>query len=398
MPFYRGTRYPLLGNVGGVKYLLRDEFTDTRAAGAVNGTPATPGPGTRVVVDTGSKLSIGSGVASFTPAASMGDPGLWYAALSRVAGLVLKLEWTLATRQQADVGWDSGQSGGLVQSFSCPDGTGQLNARDNGLTAIGTLAAATSYELACVLRASGAHYLIKGGAYTQWSLLWPGNRLAADPLYPALVNRYATYTSSYIRVPDITWSPTPLVSDSFDRANGAIGTSDGAGCEETAARTPAWAQDVGTWTIATNKGVCSTLAGGLGIATLETGNVNHITTDTVARTGNELGVVLRYADADNYIRAIHDGTNCKLIKRVATVETDVISAAVAIGAGEIRVIPDGTSFSLYLNNAQVGATSTINDAALQTSSLAGLYSTNVANTFDDFYTFSRTGYNILDAW
>ena len=35
-----------------ITWLLRDEFTDTRAAGAVNGTPATPGPGTRTVVDT----------------------------------------------------------------------------------------------------------------------------------------------------------------------------------------------------------------------------------------------------------------------------------------------------------------------------------------------------------
>lgn len=42
-----------------IHYLLRDDFTDTRAAGSVNGTPATPGPGTRVeagdanVIDSG---------------------------------------------------------------------------------------------------------------------------------------------------------------------------------------------------------------------------------------------------------------------------------------------------------------------------------------------------------
>jgi len=71
---------------------------------------------------------------------------------------------------------------------------------------------------------------------------------------------------------------------------------------------------------------------------------------------------------------------------------------VAIGAGEIRVIPDGTSFSLFLNNAKVGATSTISDAALQTGTKAGLFSTNVANTFDNWYTFKRKGYSELDAW
>ena len=36
----------------GLVYDLRDDFTDTLAAGSVNGTPATPGPGTRAVTDT----------------------------------------------------------------------------------------------------------------------------------------------------------------------------------------------------------------------------------------------------------------------------------------------------------------------------------------------------------
>ena len=39
-------------------WLLYDQFTTIRAVTAVNGTAAEPGPGTRVVVDTESKLSI----------------------------------------------------------------------------------------------------------------------------------------------------------------------------------------------------------------------------------------------------------------------------------------------------------------------------------------------------
>ena len=106
-------------------------------------------------------------------------------------------------------------------------------------------------------------------------------------------------------------------------------------------------------------------------------------------------------DADNYVRAVHDGTNCQLIKRVATVETTVITAVVAIGAGAIVVICEGTSFSLYLNNAQVGATSVIADAALQTGTEQGLYSTNVGNTQNDFLVMPRgTGgeYSVLEAY
>jgi hypothetical protein len=111
-----------------------------------------------------------------------------------------------------------------------------------------------------------------------------------------------------------------------------------------------------------------------------------------------VGIIVRYADSDNYIRAIHDGTNCKLIKRVATVESDVISAAVALGAGAIVVIADGTSFSLFLNNAKVGSTSTISDAGLQTGTAQGLFSTNTGNTQDNFQVFPRGGgaYSRLD--
>ena len=73
---------------GLISYLLRDEFTTTRAAGAVNGTAAEPGPGTRVVVDAGSDLSIaGSQLVFSGGTGSYGDPGYWLGpTVSRVAG------------------------------------------------------------------------------------------------------------------------------------------------------------------------------------------------------------------------------------------------------------------------------------------------------------------------
>ena len=42
---------------GGIKYLLRDDFLDDKAAGSLLGTPADPGPGTRAGTDTNDKLS-----------------------------------------------------------------------------------------------------------------------------------------------------------------------------------------------------------------------------------------------------------------------------------------------------------------------------------------------------
>ena len=48
-----------------MRYLLRDEFTDTLTAGNVNGTAATPGPGTRVAIETDGQLSISSDKLNF---------------------------------------------------------------------------------------------------------------------------------------------------------------------------------------------------------------------------------------------------------------------------------------------------------------------------------------------
>ena len=55
------------------KFLVRDDFTDNLAAGAVDGTSPTPGPGgKRVVADTGNNISVGGGVATFA-----GGTGTW---------------------------------------------------------------------------------------------------------------------------------------------------------------------------------------------------------------------------------------------------------------------------------------------------------------------------------
>ena len=45
-----------------VRYLFGDNFTDTLPAGSIHGTPAVPGPGTRVVVDANNKLTLASGL------------------------------------------------------------------------------------------------------------------------------------------------------------------------------------------------------------------------------------------------------------------------------------------------------------------------------------------------
>jgi len=383
---------------GVIRWLLRDEFSDTRAAGAVNGTPATPGPGTRTVTDTGNVLSVGGGLITCALPTGIGDPRYFLDALARAAGMVgIARRFNGASRLY--FGFDDGVDGVPVRNAFYQQIT-DLLVYPGSVTVAGAVLS-TDYDLAIVLRTTGAYYFIRGGTFAAWTLLWIDSTMADATVYVGVGWRTALGTVDAIRVPDALWLPMPLAYDIFARADGALGSSEIWGPDNQIVTARVWNNRVGTTLVATTAAQASALVGGVAIATVNTGTVNAITGATLTRAGNEVGVVLRYVDADNYIRAIHDGTNCKLVKRVAAAETDVISAVVALGAGAIRVIPDGTTFMLYLNNAQVGATSTINDAVLQVGTQQGLWSSNVGNTQDRFTVFARGSngeYAALNKW
>ena len=82
--------------------------------------------------------------------------------------------------------------------------------------------------------------------------------------------------------------------------------------------------------------------------------------------------------------------------------TSVISAAATYSAGAtMTVIKDGTSYSLFYNNAKVGSTSTISDAGLVSNTKHGLFSTYSGNTLDNFLVWARGTngeYSRLNTW
>jgi hypothetical protein len=105
------------------------------------------------------------------------------------------------------------------------------------------------------------------------------------------------------------------------------------------------------------------------------------------------GMVLNLDDVDNpqnFVLAYHNGTRAKLVKCVAGTNTTVIEAVTAYAAGaNLVVVKDGTSYALYYNNAQVGATSTISDAGIISNTLHGMFSTYSGNQLDNFQCFPR---------
>jgi hypothetical protein len=75
---------------------------------------------TRTVTDTNSKLTIAGGLLTFaTGGGGSGNPGLWYDAITRAAGLVLigQLRDTGSTVNVAEIGWDSDASVTLTEGF-----------------------------------------------------------------------------------------------------------------------------------------------------------------------------------------------------------------------------------------------------------------------------------------
>lgn len=392
---------PMFG-ANGVAYLLRDEFTTDRAAGAVNGTAAEPGPGTRVVSDSGSRYSITGGVGSVASGSgSYGNPAAYYdVAVARAAGRLLKMKTTVVnwSAAQFPMGWSrttTANWSGFTNAAHAfiTVGSALFAVTNAGLSAgiTGTLTNGAEYQLAISLRAVGAVYMIKGGSYSNWSLLWLSTTDNTATVYAAWSNSGAVFTHDSFRVPGNLWLPEPIASDGF---GSAFGTTDGLGHAETTGAGSGgsgvtWTTHAGTIGVTSAKAQASALSGGVAIATVDTSKADVFCKVKVTCAAGVAGGVTRYVDADNLVRFTHNGTQAQLIKRVAGIDTTVLSVSAIYSAGaEIVGRCEGTAHRMYYNNALIGSPQTIADAALTGGTRQGIYTTNIGNTLDDFVSYA----------
>lgn len=241
------------------------------------------------------------------------------------------------------------------------------------------------------MRATGIHWFIRGGTFTNWTMLYPsvtGGTGAGVPVI-GTGSTTAVYAADFMRVPLSLVLFAPIASDAFTRANGALGNTGGGGSEESGGSGLAWTAQAGTWGVATNKAACSALTGA-GFATANASSVNVMIEAVVTRSAGNAGLVARYADANNYIIAYHDGTNMHLDKVVAGTPTSLINAATTYSATARTILSlSGTGVRLYYNEALVGAQQTVSDAGLQTGTAHGLYTTDTGATFDNFVVWAK---------
>ena len=235
-------------------YLLDDEFLDTLAGGAVNGTDATPGPGTRVVTDTGSKESIATGKMVWGSSTANWNPDHGYTPnFIRTAGRMCISNW-LYGGGRAQFGLTASATPGLNRRAMFDLGVSRL-VHGNSVEILGAYTAVvdTLYKCVIVLRASGSYYFIKGGAFSSWTLLWYSSGLSTSPLWihVTAIGNTSDQDTDFIRIPDDLYLPIPLAYDTFTRANGVIGSTEATGPEGQATPSKVWTG--ATWTVAGNE-------------------------------------------------------------------------------------------------------------------------------------------------
>jgi len=302
-------------------YQLYDAFLGTLAAGAVNGTLATPPRtvkavgATRTVTDTEGKLSVAGGVLTFAggkASPAWGDPGIWYGAQARMAGRMLLVTLTIVdVTFSLEFGFDVNTAGALTSSVLRIGGD-TIKPYPTGAAGptVFVPVDATAYQIAVALRTAGAYYWLRGGIATNWLLLWHELTAADATMYPAISNNNAAFTADNIRVPDRLYIPTPLAYDTFTRADDSLGSSEAVGPDGQSVPQLAWTGS--TWAISSGKAVNTpTMGAELNSGTLTVGAWYVITATEVDYfyTGSAIGQTFRATaatalDANNKVKAL----------------------------------------------------------------------------------------------
>lgn len=253
------------GGAGSVLYLLRDLFNTDRAAGSVNGTLAEPTGQTRTVTDGNNKLAVISGNLDFsTGGAGAGDPGLWYPAITRILGRIFIAKITPTNTNGAiSAGWDSAASGSILDAIVFNAG-GVIAIRVNGtLINVGVYSAGVSYTVTGIERTAGMLWLIKGGSFTFFQLLYL-SILGSGVTLPAIVSDSGTITIATVDFDDVPVSlyiPAPLAYDTFTRANNPLGSTEVLSPDGVTIAALVWNFTAGVWAIVSNVAVATPVLG-----------------------------------------------------------------------------------------------------------------------------------------
>jgi hypothetical protein len=433
---------------------LRDDFITDRAAGAVNGTAAEPGPGgNRAVTDTESKVTIASGLLTFAggkASPAWNDPQNSYGDDAREPGLIIinTINWT--THNIGPVFGVHSICGGY-QNVSI------LWAYPPNVR-VTTVETAKDYRIITIARDAGFYLFCysPNAGYSKHTLLYIHNADNTATLPVKITNYSSVFTSDTIRIPSTRWLPTPLASDGFSSA----GITDGLGHAEGIAGGIGSGGDgktwVGaTWSVSGGKAVNTpTLGSELSSGTLTIGTWYRIIASEANHfyTGSAIADVFRATaetalDANNKVKAItlstlfqtidesteetyqsieativdhfHGGVvacmdsaatpanflvayfdqridKVVLDKCVGGTYTNLLNVAMTYLVGvtlvmRTRMVATGIEVYVWYNNNYIG-TATVTDAEIISNTIHGLFSTGEPTKvqLDDYFCFPTT--------
>lgn len=165
-----------------------------------------------------------------------------------------------------------------------------------------------------------------------------------------------------------------LVQDSFDRANGAIGTADSG---------QTWSVLSGNWTVESNK-ARNTFGGTQSFCVIDAGIADCTLEVTVSGTLNSGGgIAFRFTDANNGLFIeIANGSQTVIYKLQGGGFTQLSIISMSWAAGDVMtVVLSGTSITLKKNGVVAGSTTS---SFNQTATKHGLRDFGAVIRFDDF--------------
>lgn len=365
--------------------IVSDTFDTPIAAGEVGGTYSTGGQ-LRTVTDAESKASVADGKLSFSGGMSVpaaGNPGVWLPAVTRASGLTVRGTFNQsATTTVGAFGFDADTSGTVSAGFSTA-ASGVLNFTDSAARNIGSYAAATDYPMAVQAGVSKWFaYLSESGI---WKLKYISFLNVSDAtIYPVLSGNTAAITLDDLDV-RIRPLPVPLASDSFNRADGALGSTDGLGhAEANGGNGKVWTIREGTWYIASNVAQATDKVTYEPIVTLNATTPNVIVLGSITAYSQGVGLIVRYVNYLNYAQYRYYDRELQMVKFINGNYTKTGYAAGDYNNPHaLMLIADGTRFAAYWKGKYMFAC-VISDSVFQSSSHVGMLSLKAVNSIDNF--------------
>ena len=390
-------------------YLFKDEFTTARAVGAINGTAAEPGPGTRSATDTGSIMTIhddvidlGAGDGSYTTP-RVSPTGSFVRTLGKTIFARIKMG---ATNKGAVVGFVKTLPLYSSNSISIrPHTNGKfammnrdgesINTADTGEVYV----AGQYYDVAIQIRASGYYWYIR--SENTWKLVKISELGTTTPLTPILSSVDNPIICDFIRMATLR-TPVPLLSDGFSSA----GVTDGLGhVEANGGGGLSWINWGGTWSTIGGVAQATALNGnGEAMQVVDLGTPNVAVSFNCTWVGGMVGVLLRGRDTNNMMVCAYDGSRMQVQAHLRGLAlAQILQSATGFTGPNFKASiyhkNNGTSLLVtdYSNTDAKTVVYSMSGGELSPGTFAGIFTTDIRNTIDSvvFYPAGRESQYVL---